>query len=167
MGTKDEPKNPYSGVDIVGLDASFLSLVERSSRSGDEAPGEPPSRAVLSIRERRLFRFGILVGLGEWDLASDTICSFFSERLLTGPDLEQAVAESAIIKGWPVCAHLGRPMKAVGLGGPASVAEALRAVRGSSDATSSLGSMPAGKLTEREIFALGLGITWGARCWDT
>lgn len=167
MITPHGPTHPFAGIDLAGLDAAFPTLLAQAA-AADALPADG-SRAGegLSARERRLFRFGILVGLGEWGLAREAMVSLLDTRLLPGPALEHALAEAAVVKGWPVCVHLEPAMSSRGLHGPASVADALARVSAAGPAPSVPGATPVGRLTDREVFALGLGITWGARCWDT
>jgi hypothetical protein len=158
--------HPFAGIDLAGLDAAFPTLLAQAAADALPPDGSPVGEG-LSARERRLFRFGILVGLGEWGLAQESMVSLLDTHLLPGPALEHALAEAAVVKGWPVCVHLGPTLSSRGLYGPASVAEALARVSAAGPAPSPPGATPAGELTDREVFALGLGITWGARCWDT
>ncbi|MDA8335522.1 MAG: hypothetical protein M0Z41_11140 [Peptococcaceae bacterium] len=112
-------------------------------------------KSGLTARERPLLRFGLLTGLADWEQAGEVLVSLLDKGLLTGPEVERAAAESAMVKGFPACRHLAPVLAARDLRPPADVSQAVEAVQQESS------------LSEREVFALGLGITWGARCWDT
>jgi|GEM_PF-3907003 len=161
MAAELKPEHPFAAVDLKGMDQGFPALLARAAgadRSGREGRS---TAGNLSARERRLFRFGLLAGLGEWALAAEAMASLLAEGLLTGPEVERAAAEAALVKGWPACVHLKPGLEDLGLLGPADVAGALAAIEASNRAN------PEGGLSEREVFSLGLGLTWGARCWDT
>ncbi len=154
MNTKPKPQHPYANVDLTRLDNEFPLLVEQATRE-DIAPKEDMAAAGrLTRREKRLFQFGMMVGHSEWDLAAGFIEELRSEKMAG-----QAFLEAASIRGSLVLGRLGPAFKTHGLPVPANMPEVIKAVRAPAGTPS--------RLTERESFALGLGITWGAKCWDT
>ncbi len=165
MATQENPQHPYAGVDLAGMDAGLPSLLAQVS--GESLDGSPVPERNLSARESLLFRFGLLVGLAEWDLAGETLGTLLDTGLLTGPEMERAAAEAGLVRGLPACRHLQAPFEARGLHAPSSVAEAERLCRAAPGLSSAEGATTSVGLTVREVSVLGLGITWGARCWDT
>lgn len=160
-------RHPYEEVDIARLDSSFASLLAYAARPDERNPeGSAPAEA-LTPRERQLFRFGMFVGLGEWGMAGETICSMVNESTLSGSEAEHALIESTLVKGLMVSIHLRAHLAARGLSVPVDTLGAVKAFEASRETgpKSETGSEP--QLNEREVFALGLGITWGSRCWDT
>jgi hypothetical protein len=151
--------SPFASVDLSALDAAFPSLLAHA--------GAPPASGGLSVRERSLFRFGLRLGAGEWALAAETLLEIVNAGLMPPAALEQAVAEAIVVRGLPVCVHLGPFMVAHGLRAPHAVAEAVGLRRAPSTAAPPPAASSAAELTERDLCALGLSITWGARCWDT
>ena len=163
MADRSGLEHPYSTIDIPRLDRGFLALLAYAAENGrdrHEASGQG-----LRIGEKGLFRFGIFVGESEWELAGQVLDSLIRDGVLSGPETERAVAEAVMIKGMSACVHLEPVLRANGLRGPGSVAAAVEQAQAARGAPAS-GSGES-VLTEREIFALGLGVTWGARCWDT
>jgi hypothetical protein len=156
------PLHPFADVDLTALDVAFPALLAHSD-------AHPPSHdgRILSDRERHLLRFGLQLGAGEWVLAADTLMGTLDAGLLTTTNVEEAVAEAAVVRGVPVCVHLGPILAGRGLHGPGSVADAVAVRRAAPIAAPPLATSSPARLTDRELFALGLGITWGARCWDT
>jgi hypothetical protein len=158
---------PYAHVDLAQMDHNFPALLahavelEQGERNtGANGPG-------LSVRETRLFRVGLLVGLGEWDLARGGVDALLDDGILNGAEMSLMAAEAVHVKGWTACMHLGPVLAARGLRAPGSVAEAVEVVEQTNSLAAGEGPSSCAGLTGREIFALGLGITWGARCWDT
>jgi hypothetical protein len=165
--TEQQNKHPYAGVDIAGLDDNLVSLLEYAARPDDTAEkGNAPGQG-LSHRERGLFRFGMFAGLGEWDLARDAIGSLLKDRAVSSTEAERALVEATLVKGVTVSIHLRAPLVSLGVGAPADTLEAAKAVKAERKAGSKTQATPGAGLTERDLFALGLGITWGVRCWDT
>ncbi len=165
--TEPQSKHPYAGVDIARLDTNFISLLEYAARPdyrGEEkdAPGQR-----LSLREQQLFRFGVFAGLAEWTSASDLMGSLVGDGIISRTEAERALLELALVKGLPACGRLQPSLNSLGLHVPADVMEAAKAVQALRDASPVSPTSSDPGLTEREVFALGLGITWGARCWDT
>ncbi|MBF0530244.1 MAG: hypothetical protein HQK55_13425 [Deltaproteobacteria bacterium] len=159
--------HPYVGVNISQLDQDFFSLLVHADgmhldKGKEHVPGEG-----LSARETRLFQFGVLVGQGDWPLARQVIGSAIDEGLVTGPEAERAVNESVLIKGGPACFHLTPALTERGLHGPASILEAVTSIKALNELTPTSESVPEKRLSERETFALGLGVSLGARCWDS
>lgn len=154
MNTKPKAQHPYANVDLSRLDNEFLFRVEQGTRE-DVVPEEDVAAAGrLTRREKRLFQFGMMVGHSEWELAAGFIEELQSEKIAG-----QAFLEAAFISGSLVLSRLGPAFKTHGIPVPANMPEVIKAVRSPSGTPS--------RLTERESFALGLGITWGAKCWDT
>jgi hypothetical protein len=165
--TEFDPRNPYASIDLKRLDKDFAALLRYSAASEQPDAAKARSGEGLTGRERRLFRFGILVGLGEWEIAQSVLFALIDDGLLANADAERAVSEAARIKGLPVCVHLVPQLAARGLQGPGSVAEAVAAINASQASYPNRDEDFDAGLTERETFVLGLGVTWGARCWDT
>jgi hypothetical protein len=159
VATEKHP-HPYAAVDITGLDTAFPELLALAKQSG-------LNRTNAVAREKRLFRFGLLAGQAEWELARRALEAMLAEKVLDGPQALRAAQETAIVRGLPACAALLPVLSAHGLSGPQSVHEALTAVRAYSLRQTPTRDACGHALTEREVFALGLGITWGARCYDT
>lgn len=141
--------HPFARVDIAALDDAFPDLLAQAGQEGD--------MGGLTRRERLVFRFGLMVGHGEWDMARQALAA--SGGLPAGAAV-RAFAEAAVVLGRPVVDHLGPSLRDLGLGVPPSLPEALAASR------SAIRNGP-DDLSLREAYALGLGVTWGARCWDT
>lgn len=164
MADRSGHEHPYAAIDLPQLDRGFLSLLAYAAEGGrDRHEGTGQG---LRIGEKLLFRFGIFVGQAEWELASQTVDSLIQNSVLSGAEVECAAAEAVMIKGVSACVHLGPALQAHGLRGPASVAEGVERAQAVAGIPTTSGSGESG-LTEREVFALGLGVTWGARCWDT
>lgn len=160
MTTGSRFEHPFEGVDVAKLDENFPSILAQATGSGsDEREEKKRGEAGLTKREKEIFRLGVLTELGEWDLAGRAIVSLMEAKMITGPEAERAAAEAVFVRGLPALVHLGPVLRACGLHNPSNVAEAIDAVLAIPVANM--------RLTQREIFALGLGLTWGARCWDT
>jgi len=162
-----EPGHPFYGVDVARLDADLPALLAYASEQGLSLEEQLAGREGLTARERRLFRLGVLVGLGEWNLVSEAVGSLVDEGTLTDSEAERALAEAGMVKGWLACVYLRPALEQRGLNAPASVAEAVAVARATPVVAPAARAAGATGLTERELFALGLGIAWGARCWDT
>ena len=159
--------HPYEGIDLVRLDEMYPSLLERGA-DFDAGRKEVPAQGMgLCTREKLLFRFGILSGLGEWEIAGGMLSSALESGLMSGREVERAAAECAYVMGMRASFHLGPILSSFGLHGTASPMEVLEMVRSLGDSANAGERMPSGGLDERELFALGLGVTWGAGCWDT
>jgi hypothetical protein len=94
MATGDELEHPYSAIDVAQLDHDYLSLLARA-----EAPAANGAGAWgqgLSDREKRLFRFGVLVGQGEWELLDEAVGRLVGECKMGGPELERVAAEAGM-----------------------------------------------------------------------
>ncbi len=152
MAGEIKQQHPYEGVDLLQLDEKFLSLLTIAAGPGRSA-GEG-----LTNREKVLFRFGLLTARGEWELAYGAIRDGLDRGIVTVPDADRAMVEAVYVDGLPVSTHLGPKLSECGVRVPADVMEAAKAFRAGT---------PNAHLTEREIAALGLGLAWGARCWDT
>jgi hypothetical protein len=148
--------HPFANVDLPRLDRDFAGLLAHAAKPGHDPAAGPAPRPGLSAREKGLFRVGLLAGHRDWGLAAEALGDLLAQGRLTKAEAERAVTEAAVVKGWAVCRHLGPALSGHGLRVPASVGEAVAGRSASSPG-----------LTEREIFALGLGLSWGAKCWDT
>lgn len=163
----EQHRHPFAAVDLARLDKGFAFLLAHAARSGKDESKTDARGEGLTYRERRLFHFGMFVGLGEWSMAGDTIGSLVDGGVITSSEAERALMESVLVKGLPVSVHLTATLAGRRLNVPANTMQAVSAVEASKEETgkSATGSEP--KLSEREVFALGLGIAWGTRCWDT
>jgi hypothetical protein len=153
---KTEPKlpHPFENVDLARLDNEFPMLLEQASREDIALKEDVGDAGQLTRRERRLFQFGMMVGHSEWELAAGFIEGLRSENMAV-----QAFLEAALIRGNLVLTRLGPAFKASGFLVPANMPEVIKILQAPSGTSSGL--------SNRESFALGLGITWGAKCWDT
>lgn len=95
---------------------------------------------------------GLLSGLGEWDLAGRLSTSMFDDGILNPSEMERAVAEIGLVKGWPACAHLGSTLGSIGIRVPANVVGAVAAIRASQPAAPGGNAAGISRLSEREIF---------------
>jgi hypothetical protein len=148
MNGKRQMPHPFAKVDLAHLGEKFLGLVEQA-RAQEESGAN-----ALTKRERQLCQFGLLVGHGEWDLARDCLKEFQNAGMA-----QQAFIEAAHIRGSLVLSRLGLSLDQQGLEVPSDMPEVVKTIKRYLHG--------AGNLTVRESFALGLGLTWGAGCWNT
>lgn len=153
MARQNNIESPFANIDLDRLYYDFPSLLQYTASMDARGDGLVVVGQGLTIRERRIFRFGLLTGLGEWGAAVEMLHSLANDELLTGSELERAVSEAGQVLGLPACLHLRSALVTLKLRGPVDVAEAVQMA-------STIGY--AG-LSDRELFALGLGITWGGQ----
>lgn len=167
MERAKEPGHPYCSVDLAKLDAALPSLLAYAAKPGLTITEQLAGCEGLSRREKWLFRLGLLIGHEDWSLAREVVDAMLQGRLLTGSEVERVAAEVVLVEGWLACYHLLPLLRARGLSSPASVAEAAERTRAAPAITLADRAAGVQGLSERELFALGLGLTWGAKCWDT
>ena len=143
--------NPYRNVDLNKMDSSFRSLVASSYNGA--GGGETP----LSQAERATFRVGLLLGGKAWDSADREIKDALARGRLTRDDLGRILEHDLVLMGASVEEHLQRLGGVHGVALP-SMHEAVTAW-----AETAHGDMDRARFQ----FVLGLGITWGAGCWDS
>lgn len=161
MSTETDRRYPFASIDLQGLDAGFGTLLERAEAldSSDRPAPVGVEKDGLSPLEASLFRLGAYVGLAEWEFARSEMSRSVDSRLLSRSGLERAVSECVVVMGETARLHLREVLESWRVEGPANVRVALEKSRNPG---------PDGHgLTDREVFALGLGIACGARCWDT
>lgn len=125
-------------------------------------------REGLTGREMLCLRLGVLVGLKQWEVVrhrlSETSLSFSSGELW------HLLAEVALIAGEVGRYHLSalleelRPGKGWAQEGHSALIDRAKQTNGISTAERVKG---VDGLTQRELALLGLGISFGARCWYT
>ncbi len=154
--------HPFAGVDIAGLDQGHAALL---AGAVGLLPDAAPSQG-LEPRERWLFRLGALAGKGEWSLALDLLDAALTSGILDPGQALRAAQEAVHVLGWPTLARLGPFLSDRGLAPVQDLSDPAAALLGWTGLNPVHGQTGR-TLTEREVFAEGLGLTWGARCWET
>lgn len=145
---EERPAPPFSRVDMAALDREYAGLVAHASQVTGYG-------GTLSPLERRLYGWGILAGEGQ-ELAARELEALVDRAGLSLDKARHALLDCARIRGQAMLSLFRPVLEARGVTAPTTLSDVLTAM----DAQPSA-------LSVREAFALELGLSWGARCWDT